>query len=136
MNDSKHFFYIFFFNFHFIRNSIIRFLLYHLFQFVDYNTFVCFNSFVIVFYDLYVCLYVAIRTLIIVHIIDLYFVRFCINSHVRFSSLINFIYCFVQRILVQIDIFFSKIEYSQQNVSTVRLQDFFRRIVISRNFEN
>ena len=136
MNDSKHFFLIFFFSFHFVRNFIIRFLLYHLFQFVDYNTLVCFNSIVIVFYDSYVCLYVAICTLIIVHIIDLYFVRFCINSHVCFLSLISFIYCSVQRILVQIDIFFNRIKHSQQNVQIVRFQNFCQRIVIARNIEN
>ena len=108
MSDSKHFSFLsfFFFNFHFIRNSITRSLLYHLFQFVDYNTLVCFNLFVTVFYDSYACLYVATRTLIIVHIISLYFVRFCINSYALYLSLSSII-------LVQADIFFSRFEFSQ-----------------------
>ena len=108
VSDSKHFFSLsfLFFSFHFIRNSITRFLLYHLLQFVDYNTLVCFNSFATVLYDSYACLYVATRTLIIVHIISLYFVRFCTNSYALYLSLSS-------TILVQADIFSSRPEFNQ-----------------------
>ena len=46
------------------------------------------------------------------------------------TILTSSIYRSIQRILVQVDIFFSRIEYSQQSVSSVRLQDFSSRILI------
>ena len=73
-----------------------------------------FILFVILSFVIYDITFVCVSSVVTVHH----------NSHVRFLSLISFINCFVQRILIQTDIFFSRIEYSQQNVSTVQLQIF------------